>query len=141
MVAGVKVRQPLQKLKAKSLKLKVADQDYLYLIKDEVNVKNIEFDEGITEEVWLDTNITPALQNEGNVREFIRAVQDLRKEKKLMPTDTIKLSVVTDELGKNFLREFEIEIKKPTNIKEFIFDGNNGQELQIQDLKFKIFIQ
>lgn len=141
MSAGLKVRQPLQQLKVKSSKLKVADQNYLDLIKDEINVKEIEFDQNINEEVWLDTNITPALQNEGNVREFIRSIQDIRKEKQLSPTDLIDLWVDTDEAGRVFLEESDALIKKPTNISKIFFQENDGQEIQIQDLKFKIFIK
>jgi isoleucyl-tRNA synthetase len=141
MSAGIKVRQPLQQLKAKSSKLKVTDQSYLDLIKDEVNIKEIEFDQNITEEVWLDTNITLALQNEGNVREFIRTIQDFRKEKQLLPTDLIDLCVDTDEVGRVFLEESDSLIKKPTNISKIFFQENDGQEIQIQDLKFKIFIK
>ena len=39
----------------------------------------------------LDTTITEALQQEGDVRKLIRAVQDMRKEKGLQPSQEITL--------------------------------------------------
>jgi isoleucyl-tRNA synthetase len=77
--AGIKVRQPLNCLKVKTQKL---TKDYLDLIKDEINVKEVVADEKISGEVELDTNITPELKEEGTVREIIRALQEIRKNKK-----------------------------------------------------------
>lgn len=137
MTANIKVRQPLQKLKIKDLKLK-DKEEYLELIKDEVNVKEIIFDENLAGEVELDTEITPELQKEGNVRELVRAIQDLRKQKNLLPSESIILKIETDEVGKKFVEESEKEIKKPTNVGEFSFENNDGEELKVGDYKFKI---
>ena len=78
--AGIKVRQPLNKLKVKSEKLK---DEYIILIKDEVNVKEVSFEEKTANEVELDTEITPELKEEGDLREIIRQIQDLRKKEGL----------------------------------------------------------
>ena len=134
------MRQPLQKLKVKSEKLK-GREEYLELIKDELNVKEVVFDVDLVEEIELDITITPELQKEGNVRDLVRAVQDLRKQKNLSPQDAIVLKIETDEMGESFVKEFEAEIKKPTNINEFLFEKNTGVELIIQDFKFKIQIE
>jgi len=99
---GIKVKQPLAKLKVKNQKSKL-QEELLDLIKDEVNVKEIIFDpstgssteahsksSGQAEnEVELDTNITEELQEEGLVREIIRSVQAQRKEQNLVPQDKI----------------------------------------------------
>ena len=77
---GIKVRQPLQKLKVKSLKLKV-DKELLEVLADEINVKEIIFDKNIASDVELDIKITPELKNEGIVRELVRSIQDLRKKR------------------------------------------------------------
>lgn len=69
--AGIKVRQPLQKLQVESGKLKA---EFLDLIKDEVNVKEV-----VQGDFMLDTTITDELKREGEERDVIRAVQDLRK--------------------------------------------------------------
>jgi len=140
MSAGIKVRQPLGELRVKSLELR-GKEEYLELIKDEINVKEIIFDQDLENEVELDIEITEELQKEGNVREIIRAIQDLRKQANLSPADTVVLKVATDDKGREFLEEFEKEIKKPTNISEFVFKNNEGLELKIENYKLKIKIK
>lgn len=140
MSVGIKVRQPLQKLKIKNLKLK-DKEEYLDLIKDEVNVKGIEFSENLKEEVWLDTKITQELRREGNTREFIRAIQELRKEKNLIPSNTMSLLVETDKIGEAFLNSVFEEIKRPTNTLEIRFESNQGKELKIGEITFIISIK
>ncbi len=144
MAAGIKVRQPLGKLKVKSDKLK-GEEEYIKLVKDEVNVKEVEFDNSLESDVELDTNLTEELIKEGNVREFIRAVQDLRKERGLSPNDKVNLLVETDKEGEEFLMSAKSEISKPTNLQEIQFESNSGNELKIENMnggnsgwKFKI---
>jgi isoleucyl-tRNA synthetase len=83
--AGIKVRQPLQKLTADTRKLKA---ELLELIKDEVNVKEVAQGEFI-----LDTAITEELKKEGEARDILRAVQDMRKVAGLAPKDRAVLAV------------------------------------------------
>ncbi|MEK7635125.1 MAG: class I tRNA ligase family protein [Patescibacteria group bacterium] len=137
MTANIKVRQPLSELRIKNDELK-GKEEYLELIKDEVNIKNISFNEKLETEVELDANITPELQKEGNAREFVRAVQELRKNKNLKPQDSVELLVETDDEGKDFLQSVENEIKKPTNISEIRFEKNDGSGLEIGNWKLKI---
>lgn len=135
--AGIKIRQPLSKLKIKRLEIKNLDE-YETLIKGEVNVKEIIIDESISDEVELDTEITAELQKEGNVRDFVRAVQELRKQKKLKPSDAAVLVVETDAAGKEFLNSVYEEVKRPANISELQFGRNDGENLEIGNYKFKI---
>ncbi len=79
--AGIKVRQPLQKLE---IKLKIEDE-LLKLIKEEVNVKEVIFGKKLK----LDTKITKELEREGRDREQIRNVNLLRKECGLTPKNII----------------------------------------------------
>lgn len=109
--ANIKVRQPLQKLAVKSLQL---TDEYLELIKDEVNVKEVVEDPNLDKEVELDTNITSELEEEGLVREEIRNIQDLRKEKNLKPGDKMEYEVPADK--KELFAKYAEEIKKATNI-------------------------
>jgi len=134
---SLKVRQPLQTLKIQDDRLK-DKTELIELIKDEVNIKEIIFDKNIEGGFWLDTTITPELKKEGDIREFVRAVQELRKNKNLKPSETITLLVDTDAFGKEFLNSIVNQLKKPTNVNTVIFEENNGQELNIQNLKFKI---
>jgi isoleucyl-tRNA synthetase len=136
--AGIKVRQPLAKLEVKDEKLK---EEYLNLIKDELNVKEIIFNNSIENEVKLDINIIPELKEEGNYRELARAIQDMRKKMGLTPSDTISLIVETDDKGKELIQKFESEIKKTILVSKIEFKKNNGEEIKIDELVFKISIQ
>ena len=95
--AGIKVRQPLAKLKisarggshayrqagvsgGKNEKLKI-NEELLNILKDEVNVKEIVFDNKIKNEIELDIKITPELRQEGIYRELVRLIQDSAKRK------------------------------------------------------------
>ena len=69
------------------------DEKFFNLICDELNVKRVLIDEKQLDDVVLDTTITKELQQEGDVRKLIRAVQDMRKEKGLQPSDEITLTI------------------------------------------------
>jgi isoleucyl-tRNA synthetase len=111
--AGVKVRQPLFEL---SLPPWDASREMLDLIKDEVNVKQIVFDEKIKEGVLLDSTITEELKLEGAYRDLVRAIQDLRKSEKLVPSDRVRLEVDTDEVGKKIIETYKTEIMKTAGL-------------------------
>jgi len=83
----IAVRQPLQKITLKD----EIKSEYHQIILDELNVKEIAFDNSLTEVCVLDTEITEELKLEGDVRNLMRAVQDARKEKGLTPQDSIIL--------------------------------------------------
>lgn len=83
--AGIKVRQPLSEL---TLKGEIASS-HLFLIAEEVNVKNVRIDTDLAEEAALDTNITPKLREEGVLRDHIRLAQDARKEMELIPEEQV----------------------------------------------------
>ena len=138
MAAGIRVRQPLQKLTIFNSQFS-KKEEYTDLIKDEVNVKEIVFSENEKNEnsVDLDTKITAELQREGNIRDFVRAIQELRKNKNLIPSDVVELVVETNDTGKGFLESVLGEIKKPTNISEIIFSENDGEKLEIENMIFK----
>jgi isoleucyl-tRNA synthetase len=75
--AGIKVRQPLQEVRIKNNKVREEMQN---IIKEELNIKVIVFDEKQEEKIKLDTNISEELKLEGQAREIIRFVQEMRKE-------------------------------------------------------------
>lgn len=138
--AGIKVRQPLAKLKMQSEKLKKLDS-YLELIKDEVNVKEIVVDKTTIGLVELDTNITAELKEEGVMRDIVRSIQELRKEKKLNPNDIVELSVNTDEAGKKILEKYSAEIKKITGLKDIKYgEVKDGREIAIDEIKMVVKI-
>jgi len=130
--ADIKVRQPLQKLSAFSSELS-GKGELLELIKDELNVKEVVIDESVAKgEVLLDTSISDALKEEGNVREVLRFIQELRKGAGLTPHDPAILVVSSDAEVESFLeKHWEVlsataklsayEIGSGTS--ELVFDG------------------
>ncbi len=118
--AGMKVRQPLSQLKVKSEKFKVS-AELLDIIKDEVNVKEVSFDDSIETNVWLDTQLTPKLKEEGIARDIIRAIQDARKKENLNPSNVVTLTISTSPEMISMFNSYEDMIKSPTGVKEVIF--------------------
>lgn len=109
--AGIKIRQPLPKLQ-------IADKlamEFLSLIKGEVNVKEIVFGK----EFRLDTEITPELKEEGLVREFIRQVQDFRKELKLKPQEKVLLSIEGEKEIEALLERQRALIEREVSLRAF----------------------
>jgi isoleucyl-tRNA synthetase len=112
--AGIAVKQPLGTLHVANLSLKDA---YIELIKDELNVKTVTSGA----ETVLDTTITPELKLEGSYRELVRSVQELRKEKGLMPQDTIMLTV--PESYQEIVNAFGEELKKAVGAGDVAIEG------------------
>jgi isoleucyl-tRNA synthetase len=93
--ANIKVRQPLQSLTIASNTL---GQEYLDIICDELNIKQVVTDEILTpDQVILDTVITDDLRDEGDMRDIIRSIQDMRKSTELVPSDVVTVSLTTAE--------------------------------------------
>jgi isoleucyl-tRNA synthetase len=80
--AGIKVRQPLQSLSVREMKLST---ELSNIICDEVNVKEIKINNTLSHlkegnDIELDTHINEDLKLEGQAREIIRFIQEMRKE-------------------------------------------------------------
>jgi isoleucyl-tRNA synthetase len=138
--AKIKVRQPLAELIIKDNYL--ADKSaYLELVKDELNVKAINFKAEIEDAVWLDTNLTAELQEEGMVRELIRQIQEKRKTAGLAPGEKIDLTIDTDGEGQEFLRRFETELKLGTTTQKLEYATiAEGEEVWAGERPFKVKI-
>ncbi|MEK7579821.1 MAG: class I tRNA ligase family protein [Patescibacteria group bacterium] len=125
--AGVKVRQPLAKLEFRTQNIEFS-KELLDLIKEEVNVKEVKFEKGGKEEVILDTKITPALRQEGWVREFIRMIQDARKDAGYEYDQKVRTFWFSEdrELKEAILRENDF-IKQKTVLKELNESRHNSK--------------
>ena len=90
--ANIKLRQPLTR--AVYFTKDRLDQELEKIIADELNVKVVEHKINSDTElrVELDTNITPSLRAEGEARELIRQIQQMRKDQGLTLKDRIEIS-------------------------------------------------
>jgi len=126
--AGVKVRQPLQELQ-------IADKvskELLELIKEEINVKKVTFGKTLK----LNAEITPALKEEGMVRETIRQIQDMRKKEGLKPQDKITIQYFgTPELNEILARN-KVFILKETKAQDF--NLSSAPKVEQKDLWLEI---
>lgn len=102
-------------------------------------MKEVLFDKSLPEDgAVLDTEITSQLKEEGIVREFTRAIQDLRKEKGLTPKDRIVLSLDTNNTAQEVLEKYLDEIKGVVQANEVRFEGNDGESIKIEGLEIKV---
>lgn len=102
---GLKIRQALGSLHVKGMEAK---DEYVEILKDELNVKSVEFvSELPAEEKWLkkeegnvsvalNSEITQELKLDGYARELVRHINILRKKKGLTIDDIIPVSFSTD---------------------------------------------
>lgn len=105
---NIKVRQPLACVVIPSFGSHV---DFKDILADELNVKEVR----LGKDFALDVEITVALKEEGLVKEFIRHVQNSRKEAGLNIDDRIKLSVNTgSEIIRRAIDKYEKLIKQET---------------------------
>ena len=128
--AGIKVRQPLRELKIKG---GVLEGEYLSLVKDEVNVKEVAFDESLAENVMLDTNITSELKEEGDLRDLIRAIQDFRKKEGLTPSDKVKLEVTASKETSELIEKHTNELKRAALLSDL--KVNLGENISFRLIK------
>lgn len=106
--AKIKVRQPLQKLTVKNQEL---SEEFLSLIREEVNVKEIV----LGTEMALDTAITSELKEEGIIRDAIRLVQDARKVAKMRPGEHGSVTIEVPQANREIVARHLEVIQKQTN--------------------------
>jgi isoleucyl-tRNA synthetase len=155
--SGVKVRQPLGELRIKNCEL---SGELLEIIKEEVNVKNVARDFVIKVEpskfilnggdvnlkLELNTEITPELKLEGQAREIIRYIQEMRKEAGYEVDNRIKVwyngmaKVFGDEKMKDIIAK-ETLADEVLSKEEITFEIDLEKEFTIEGEKFIIAIK
>jgi isoleucyl-tRNA synthetase len=83
--------------------------------------------------VVLDTAVTAELESEGLARDFVRGVQQLRKEKGFHVADHIEVTVVAPEHIRNSLTTHQKYIEEQVLAKKFFFatdTTSNGKQLE-----------
>ena len=101
------------------------------------NLTSSEFSQG---KIILDTKLTPELETEGFVRELIRRVQDIRKERKLKKQDRINLAIKTDlDISK-----WKDTLKNKVGATELLLEEKNypiKEKVKIKDKEFLICVE
>lgn len=134
MKAKINVRQPLARLSVES----VLSTEFFDLVKDEVNIKEIVSDHTLAGQVALDLTITPELKEEGMIRELIRMIQDLRKERGLTIQDRAILTVDTDKALADLIEKNKSTISSATLLKDITYGKLEGEEMNVGEMKVKI---
>lgn len=134
--SGVKVRQPLQTLFVCGPQPRGLSDEFISLIKDEVNVKEIKWQNDLSMPLKLDLEITPRLLVEGRVRDFIRQIQDLRKESGLVPRDRIIVFAAVSHPDRAAIKSHQAEICQAVNAADIRWDedGSGTAMLRLERL-------
>ena len=157
--AGIKVRQPLAKLAinpeksyglngAGNKQLTINNKELIEIIKDEINVKEVIFDEALKEgEIKLDKKITKELKEEGLAREAARQIQDMRKKAGLTRQDVISiawhsrdksLTALMNNWAKYFMQEnLAKEVAAYDKKEKYLLE----KEMKIEEGKIKLAIK
>jgi len=150
----VKVRQPLGSARLPAeIKGIALDNDtksvLLELIKDEVNIKNISIDYTLKCETGyyeisgglVDFEITKELREEGEVREIIRQIQQIRKEMKLVPEDTISILYQKSEIFDKIIDKNKDTILREVLAKDFVLSEEALKEVELGDGKILLGVK
>ena len=92
--------------------------------------------------VALDISLTPVLKKEGEAREFVNRVQNIRKDKGFELTDRIFVNVLDNSEIKPSLIEFKNYICAEilADKLEFVPEISDGTEIDVNDIPLKVFV-
>jgi isoleucyl-tRNA synthetase len=123
-------------------------ENIVFLTLDEVEISSQDIEGwlvanqgGLT--VALDVTITDELRKEGNARELVNRVQNLRKESGLDVTDRIRLIIEKNEILEQAIKKKKKYIKTETLTDELVFEPKieKGTEVVFDDVNTKIVIK
>jgi len=133
----LKLRQPLQKAYAN-----IKNVELLEIVKDELNVKEVEFvksEKDLSKDVVfkgeggnliaLDIKLTKELEEEGLYNDFVRILQNLRKENGCKVGEEVVVEFASDS---KIFEKFEEKVKKEYKVKLLKKDSlKDGKEVSI----------
>lgn len=122
--AGIKVRQPLSLL---TINQKLSNE-FVDLIKDEVNIEKINFGKNIA----LEIKITEELKEKGMVRDLIREINALRKKEGLTIKDRTEICFNVDVKTKKIIKKYQDEILKNTLSEKLIIIKKKENTLKLR---------
>lgn len=120
----ISLKQPLLKVIVSGINL---EKEYLELIKEETNVKEVILKEGKEILVELDKELNEELLNEGYARQISRQIQAFRKELGLKQSDEISTTIITEKEFKENLESQKELISSRTNSKELKIVTTGGE--------------
>ena len=91
--------------------------------------------------VALEVELTDELRREGFARELVNRIQNLRKESGLEITDHIVVRISEGQQQKEAIESFGDYVKTQVLANDIQLCGNDGQEVQIDELTMKIQIE
>lgn len=115
--AEIKLRQPLScaTINGKNI---VIRSEIIKIMSDELNVKKIAIVESKEELVTLDTVITEELKLEGQLRDFVRTIQELRKGANVAYDQVVSVAYEDTVENKKIVEKYHDEICKQALVKE-----------------------
>jgi len=146
---SLKVRQPLSQISF-NLDFGDFDSEIIPIILQELNIeksvsidqiKNPDSTKDRELEVTINTKIDKRLQGLGDLREIIRAIQSLRKNLDLSPSEKVSVIYAADEQVKRFIESNNSEIKSSTNLDDLSHgetDRENIVEISLGSVYFKV---
>ena len=134
------MRQPLAVLKI-SASPAGRQPELLEIIKEEVNVKEVAVDNDI-ENIYLNTELTPELIQEGQAREIVRFIQEMRKEAGYEVDNRIRVSHSgASEVFEKFGDLIAGEVLADQFSEEELDSPDLEKEFDIENEKIKICIK
>ncbi|MFH1854976.1 MAG: isoleucine--tRNA ligase [bacterium] len=146
---SLKVRQPLAQISF-APGFGDFDDEIIPIILEELNIEKsvskneIKSPDSLEDhelEVTIDTEIDERLQGLGDLRDIIRAIQNLRKNMDLSPSEKVSVIYFADEKVKKFIESNNAEIKSSTNLDELSCketDQENKVEISLGSVYFKV---
>lgn len=91
--------------------------------------------------IELDLTITPELKEEGNVREIIRQIQQMRKNSKFIPKDRIIVYYNKSDFLEEILKKNKEYILEEVLANDFILSIEELKEIEIDENKIYLGIK
>ncbi|QQS61470.1 MAG: isoleucine--tRNA ligase [Candidatus Moraniibacteriota bacterium] len=136
---GIKVRQPLSELIITNYEMQ---EDFIEIMKEEVNVKNVVIKSGPENKVELNIEITEELKMEGNAREIIRVIQEMRKEAGYEVDNRIRVGYDgMEEIFNKFGEMIQKEVLANNIQSNLLSENDIKKEFSIEDKKIIITLK
>ncbi|OQA14410.1 MAG: Isoleucine--tRNA ligase [bacterium ADurb.Bin363] len=154
-----KIKEALEKISPEEIKEKIMDRDKFVLLlsdntsitleKEDIEVirkprENLSMAEEGEISVAIDTTLSEELLREGEAREFVRKIQNLRKELNFEVDDRISISYQSEDNLKSTILTFMDYIKTETlcvELKEDTSELSLSVELDVNDKKIKVLLK